>query len=140
MRGGSIFFIFLLLVGCVGASPKPEIVASKVTVSTSGKEVTDFENQFIHRSIVTSKELARISNFEELKDSYDQFGKVVGLKLTSDLPILALKEGDVLTAIGKKVVRPGDRLDILSSQVSKGESSITFLRMGRPYKTLIQVR
>lgn len=130
----------VLLLGCARTRPKPEIISSKVTVSTSGRDVTDFNNQYIFRAVITRNEISRLSKFEGVKDSYDQFGRVIGLQLTADLPLLALREGDILTAIGKKVLRLGDRMDILTSQISTNESSITFLRMGRPYKTLIQVR
>ena len=135
-----IFLLLLACFGCVGSAPKPEVISSKVTVSTSGKEINDFEREFIHRVTLTTRELELVSNFAAVQDSFDQFGKGVGLKLLADLPRLSMQKGDVLTAIGKRVIAPGDRFLILKSQIVKGQSSITFLRAGRAYKTLIEVK
>lgn len=133
--------LFLLVCfGCAGSGPKPEIVASKVTVSTSGKEVDDFEQDFIHRVTISSNTVSQISRFSQVQESFDQFGKCVGLKLLADLPELSMLKGDILTAIGKRVIKPGDRFLILRNQISNGQSSITFLRSGRAHKTLIGVR
>jgi len=135
----SICLVLLFTSGCAPAAIKPEIVSSKVTVTTSGKQINDFESEFVHRASINSREVNTISNFDQVKDSYDQFGKLVGLQLLSDLPALFLQKDDILTAIGKKVIGPGDRFSQLKSQIKDGESSITFLRAGRAYKTLIQV-
>ena len=136
----AICFGALILSACVQKTIKPEIISSKVTVTTSGKEVSDFDSQFVRRVELTPSQLERISKFDQVQDSFDQFGSCVGLQLLGEVPALALQKGDILTAIGKKVLKPGDRLSILKGEIAKGETSITFLRVGRVYKTLIAVR
>ena len=136
----AICLILFACCGCVASLPQPEIVSSKVTVTTSGKEVTDFDSELIHRATLSSSDLDRISKFDRAQDSFDEFGKGVGLQLLSDLPTLSMRQGDILTAIGKKVIKQGDRLSVLKSQIVKSETSITFLRVGRVHKTLISIR
>lgn len=125
---------------CAASAPQPEIVSSKVTVTSSGKVVNDFDSEFVHRAVLSSAELTNLSRFSQVQDSFDQFGKGVGLQLTGDMPALYLQRGDILTAIGRKVLKPGDRLSLLKSEVKDQETSITFLRIGRAYKTLIKVQ
>jgi hypothetical protein len=139
MRFQFLFLVFLLTACAAPASPKPEIISSKVTVTTAGKQIDDFNNEFVHRAEISKAQLDRLINGNLTANAIDQSGKTMGLQAVVDIPGLSLKSGDILTAIGTKVIREGDSLALLKTQLQNKESSITFLRLGRAHKTLIKL-
>ena len=130
----------LMFAGCsTESAPAPEIISSKITVTTSGKEIENYSEEYVHRAIVTKIFLEKLATQSaSTRVIRDNLGKEVGLEVLNDLDPLYLKKGDILTALGPKRLIEGGDLSIIAKQGS--ECSLTFLRLGRPHKTLISVK
>lgn len=116
----------------------------KVTVSSGGRPVTDFEKKLVHRITLTPTDLANLKSGIETvqtRESIDQFGKRYGLELLdSKLHVLGLQRMDTLIAIDETPSPTMEDLQNLLKQLSTtSQASITFEREGRPHKSILAV-
>ena len=118
----------------------------KVSVSSNGTTVSDFETQLVHR-LELSESQVRVLKENMVSNCgcggsimHDGAGKLAGVKMTriekgSPLLEIGLKNGDILTAIGVTPVTDIQQIDNLFVSLLKDKTaSLTFQRSGHPHK------
>lgn len=145
-------FLAQALSGCSSHSKKPAIIEGggeyKVSVTSNGRAVEDFQENLVNRVDVSdtllAAEVARFRKKQPLQGApeKDNRGKIAGLRIRSIDPASgmwtqALRTGDVVTAVErKKVTRVADLSDVLITLKAKQLATLTFERSGRPHKVL----
>lgn len=120
----------------------------RVSVTSGGKPVNDFQERLVHRVTLSKKDLAAIMPVPGRAPQVpftgrvekDGQGGIVGLKLTevrtSDvLPTFGLQDGDLITAVGKKHPNEISDLSQIVLDIRKNsEATLTLQRNGKPHK------
>lgn len=142
------FLILLFFIAC-SSSKLPEPGRFKVTVSTDGKEVKDYNQSLVHRVTLNKKDLRKLfGNSPEkfnckssLKTKKDFEGKAIGLKVKPEgIESLGLEGEDVIVAIGANAVNNKEDFWHLKELIEiKGEAELTIIRNGRPNKILLAI-
>lgn len=122
-----------------------------VQVSMGGEKIADLEKQLVHRIEISPEKLDLIKAEGStdlrlpflLKKEVDQRGLVMGLKVFQSknellsLEDLGLKERDLLTAIGTKLLTSAKDFELFVKILrNKGELSLTLERDFQPHKIL----
>ena len=122
----------------------------KVSVSTNGTPVKNFQDSLVHRIDLTALELARFQNphTQRLQLPFtaqperDGRGKTMGVRIpkgsdSKQVAKLGLKPDDLITAVGRKIAHQTEDLSNLFVELRKKKmSSMTVERNGVPHKLL----
>lgn len=122
----------------------------KVSVVTNGREVKDLNQDLVHRVAISRAQVdsileswpAQFRKIGQTRDEYDSQGKYMGLRIAgpstgAPVPVLGLRDRDVITAVGPKPVRAeGDMLALFKDLKQSGRATMTIERSGMPHKFL----
>lgn len=151
-----IFLLLFVISSCAKTSEQRNYQIRQtgnvsVKVSMGGERVTDLEKQLVHRIEISAKKLDLIKAEGSaelhlpflLKKEIDQRGLVMGLKVFQSknslltLEDLGLKERDLLTAIGTKILTSAKDFELFVKILrNRGELSLTLERDFQPHKIL----
>jgi hypothetical protein len=121
----------------------------KVTVETEGRKLNNLEQNLIHRIRISSSDIISVFGTKDapripqlsVKKGFDGKGELIGLEIVNETPVssaLGLKFGDIITAVGFKLVR--EKTDLMNfGRLFSGSSelSFTFERNGAARKTIL---
>ena len=156
-RAIASLLLCVILHGCSigqdGEALKPQPLKGsgmKVSVSTNGAPVKNFQDSLVHRIDLTAQDLARFHNphtqrlqlpFTALPER-DGRGKTMGVRIpksadSKQVAKLGLKPDDLVTAVGRMIAHQAEDLANLFVELRKKKmSSMTVERNGVPHKLL----
>ncbi len=122
----------------------------RVTVSSGGQAVDNHAEELVHRVELTPQQikdfLGALGAAGQMplqgKTELDNQGKPTGYRIKqldarSPFSLLALRQGDLVTAVGTKHVKnPSDIVAVFDQLNARRNSSITIERGGKPHKIL----
>jgi general secretion pathway protein C len=138
----------------VEASPAARPHRFRVSVASGGKVVENPSDELVHRVAITPANMRAIINSSKDQGKvplngraeYDNRGKPMGLRILqlnreSSLSSLGLKEKDLVTAIGPRLVSEPQHILYLFDDLRKSKrSSMTIERSGKPHKILYELQ
>ena len=134
-----------------GAAPHGEF---KVSVTSGGKPVPNFQQKLVHRITLSKQDLTALMPVPGRgpqipftgKVDRDSNGGIVGLKLTevrtnTVMPTFGLQDGDMLTAVGSKHVDDLSDLTQIAIDIRKNaQATLTLQRNGLPHKVFYTLK
>ncbi len=154
------FLIICILSACAAHTTGEENIEPaaaerkfRVSVTAGGKRIDTPGEELVHRIYLNADSVhAFVKSGKKLKEPLvahveeDDKGRVIGVRVAQFSPLsalgkLGLKEGDVVTAVGKNLVqKPDDVLQVFDELDREKHGSITVERRGKPHKILINLK
>jgi hypothetical protein len=136
------------------ATPAVQQHRFRVSVASGGKVVENPSDELVHRVGLTRANIRAYMNSSKgtgnlpftARTEYDSRGKPMGLRILqlnreSSLSFLGLKEKDLVTAIGPRLISEPQHILYLFDDLSKSKrSSMTVERSGKPHKILYELQ
>ncbi len=156
MKRSMLLFVLVFMNSCVVSKPnwRDNLESTgnyKVSVTTDGEEVGDFSTNLIHHINVRPKQLeitqSKWFNTENIESvtEYTAAKEVIGFRLvvyrSEVAEVLGLKQGDLITAVGKVLGEDiADMRALFRDLNTTGKATLTMQRDGKPHKMLYYLR